>query len=384
MRLLLLILASVGIAPAQTTWVVDALNRPGTNFTDIQPAVDAAASGDVILVRGAGLPPTGARYTAPIIDGKGVSLIGEGATTTWLSGILEVRNLAGDQRVVLRGVHWGWPAALTFSGMGMVLSNNAGPIVFERVVCNGAPTSPSPNVTDCRLVVFSHCDVTVRFLGYITTRSNVMLDDSRFFFAPSDIGGGPLFNLVNSRLWLSNSSVEGCSASVPGHASGPALGGGFSDVWLGAGSRLVGGLNSHGRTAINDGGTFCVRIDPLAQLVGSYVYLPQALIQPVTTLRTDVTGGTLTVHHRCTPSAITLLGAGPLLAAPWPSSEGLLCIDPALAFPWFTAVPTSGQLQWSFSLPPGLPQGLFLGLQGVELRPNATLGVTNLAAFLHW
>ncbi|MGE3175538.1 MAG: hypothetical protein AB7O97_23140, partial [Planctomycetota bacterium] len=67
-------------AAAQTTWTVDRLNRPGTDFLDLQPAVDAAASGDVIRIRAAGAPVHGAAsYRAPVIDGKSLTLIGQGS-----------------------------------------------------------------------------------------------------------------------------------------------------------------------------------------------------------------------------------------------------------------------------------------------------------------
>ncbi len=36
------------------TWIVDQNNGPGTNFTDLPPALVAAASGDTILVRPGG------------------------------------------------------------------------------------------------------------------------------------------------------------------------------------------------------------------------------------------------------------------------------------------------------------------------------------------
>src|SRR5262245_60159975 len=54
MRLPYALLSCVVLAAslsAQTTWIVDASNGPGTSFTSIQSAVDAAAAGDVILVR---------------------------------------------------------------------------------------------------------------------------------------------------------------------------------------------------------------------------------------------------------------------------------------------------------------------------------------------
>jgi hypothetical protein len=82
---------------AQTTWIVDASNGPGTNFTEIQPAVDAASAGDVILVR----PGT----YAPISVSKGVAILGQPGFTVSNNAI------PSPIPVVLRGLLLGFQAA---------------------------------------------------------------------------------------------------------------------------------------------------------------------------------------------------------------------------------------------------------------------------------
>ncbi len=65
MRLSFLALGVIaGFAPAQKTWIVDAFNGPGTHFTDLPPAVQAAAPGDHVVVR---TSAPGGTYTAPMI-----------------------------------------------------------------------------------------------------------------------------------------------------------------------------------------------------------------------------------------------------------------------------------------------------------------------------
>src|SRR5262245_55219050 len=67
-------IASLALAAsiaAQQTWIVDAQNRPGTNFTDIQPAVNVAAPGDVIRVRNA------TQAYGPVTIGRGIALLGD-------------------------------------------------------------------------------------------------------------------------------------------------------------------------------------------------------------------------------------------------------------------------------------------------------------------
>ena len=74
MRLSPVLLAAFALAaalPAQRTWIVDPYNLPGTHFTTIQAAVDAAATGDIVLVRDRQYPQ-GFRAT-----GKGLTILGD-------------------------------------------------------------------------------------------------------------------------------------------------------------------------------------------------------------------------------------------------------------------------------------------------------------------
>ena len=59
----------LALLPQTSLWIVDDNGGPGTDFTTLQAAVDAAADGDVILVHAG-------EYLSATIDGKGLSLIG--------------------------------------------------------------------------------------------------------------------------------------------------------------------------------------------------------------------------------------------------------------------------------------------------------------------
>jgi hypothetical protein len=96
--------------------VVDAAGGP---FTDIQPAIDAAADGDTILVR------PGA-YATFQIQAKGLRVIGDPAFQA--GGGIVVRDLAPGQSVVLHGV--GTTAAP--SGIGLALVDNQGPVWVQN------------------------------------------------------------------------------------------------------------------------------------------------------------------------------------------------------------------------------------------------------------
>ena len=62
----------------QTIWIVDAANGPGTNFTQLPPAVAAAQSGDTILVRPGNYRPFD-------VTGKALTILGAGASSTVLN-----------------------------------------------------------------------------------------------------------------------------------------------------------------------------------------------------------------------------------------------------------------------------------------------------------
>src|SRR5687768_586086 len=83
---------------AQRTWIVDAANGPGTDFTDVPLAVQAASHGDTLIVRSG-------NYTTATTN-KGISLIGEaGASFTLSQQVLPfvVRFLPAGRTFVLKG-----------------------------------------------------------------------------------------------------------------------------------------------------------------------------------------------------------------------------------------------------------------------------------------
>jgi len=116
----LLLMASA--APAQT-FIVDAANGPGTNFTSIAAAVAAVPDGATLIVR----PGT---YSSFAIVGKGLTILGD---TGVQAGGATVRLTQPQQAVVLRG--------LIFDGHGalgqyevVIVDGCSGPVLIED--CN--------------------------------------------------------------------------------------------------------------------------------------------------------------------------------------------------------------------------------------------------------
>jgi hypothetical protein len=78
-------------------WIVSRSGCPLVHFAEIQPAVDAAADGDVILVR------PGAGYAAFTVDAKSIAVCFEGIGGGFVAGSVTVRNLRANQSVLLHG-----------------------------------------------------------------------------------------------------------------------------------------------------------------------------------------------------------------------------------------------------------------------------------------
>ena len=69
----------------------------GGDFLDLQPAIDAAADGDILLVKAGNL------YTSALIDGKGLTIVAEDGDFV-LADWFEVRNLPARRTVMLAGM----------------------------------------------------------------------------------------------------------------------------------------------------------------------------------------------------------------------------------------------------------------------------------------
>lgn len=89
----------------QTIWIVDAANGPGTNFTNLPPAVSAAVSGDTIVVRAGNYAPFD-------VTGKALTILGSGASVT-------VLNLPTFTGLYQQAKIFGVPSGTTFYVSGI-------------------------------------------------------------------------------------------------------------------------------------------------------------------------------------------------------------------------------------------------------------------------
>lgn len=94
---------------------------------DLQAAVDAAQSGDTLLIY-PGVYPSGA-----VIDGKSLTLAAEGSVPPLLLHGVQVANLAASGQVVLSGLQvQGEPWTGAGSGNALSVSNSAGAVRVDR------------------------------------------------------------------------------------------------------------------------------------------------------------------------------------------------------------------------------------------------------------
>jgi hypothetical protein len=203
----LLALALVAPVAAQQVWVVDDNGGLEVQFTDIQPAIDAATSGDTILVRGG-------TYAAFVMDGKGLNLVqdGPGATRS-LGGV--IRNVDSDA-VVIQGID------LDVGPGGLAIEDVSAPVWIENCVVSGAPAAVSVAggaavlVVDCDLQGFAGAaglDIVNGAVGRVSVyRTIIAAGATPSDFSGSGTPGAPGIALNGGRLVISGSFVSGGKA----------------------------------------------------------------------------------------------------------------------------------------------------------------------------
>jgi hypothetical protein len=150
MRLVLLLTLVTSLpATAQSVFVVDATGAG--DFTALQPAIDAAANGDVILVRTS--LAVGAAVTT--IDGKGLTVIGDAVAHPDVAA-LSVINLPAGATVTLR--HLASISPLNHF-QAIEARDSLGTVVLEDVMARGQ--SAGPFILSAAGLRTVHCDAVV-------------------------------------------------------------------------------------------------------------------------------------------------------------------------------------------------------------------------------
>jgi hypothetical protein len=130
------LLAALASFASATTWIVDASNGPGTNFTTISAAIAAAIPGDVIVVRPG-------HYPEFLTINKGITIVGWHATsypmglppspvTHSIDGGVLVTGIPAGARCLLSGLIVTRPS--TGGGYSVGIVSSPGVVVIDRIV----------------------------------------------------------------------------------------------------------------------------------------------------------------------------------------------------------------------------------------------------------
>lgn len=379
--------------PAQgRTWIVDASNGPGTDFTDLPPALNAAADGDRILVR------SGA-YVATTTS-KALTILGQ-VGASFSTGSFEIAGLPAGRDFVLAGFF-----TSSIVKPQVRVRDCAGRVLLDRVRLQPFPGQitfgPAIQVDNSALVTIEQCEATAHpaLRATNSTVHAIATDltggDAQLVFtlSPSfpaaDVSGGRL-DLTGCRLTGGNGFTgSGIQIAPPS----PGL------VTSGTIARI--GATTFGLVAA---GTGTVLGAPALRGTGGSLRLdPTITLTPYRT--TTAIEGTIAVQTIRLP-AIQVLGAPPggtvrgELAAragdlaavftgppgdllPLPGLGGDLGINPAILLHVFSAgVGPTGKITWTVPVPndPSLRGSIWVWH---SLSGNLTqgFGISNRASYV--
>lgn len=389
------------VAPlaAQQTWVVDRSGGPGVHFTDLPPAVAAAAPGDTIRLVPQPCSPYPGDYTAPVIS-KGVRIVA-GSLSVNLSGPLVFRNVPVHERVVIQGLRLS-PYGNTLIS-GVQVENCQGPVQLERVELRDqyswVPTML--RLVDCPDVTLSDCRFMLEANSAEITRCTAQIVRSGF-----SCGGKQLHPLDTRRsprlpaITITNSDVTLLATQVFGQngtaASGPscmfppvstvtAMAANGSTIRVGPGSWIDGGYYSDYGNACGGQVSYC----QLASIAGSgnVVYLhpgvhvncpPPFAAEVMRPVATGPVRFGVQADANVQSGSGTLVGlvAGFTMHPPLPTVFGNWSLDLAsMLTVGIGLADETGVAHFRFTV--DLPRGTLIGLQAGILLPNGRV-VTSL------
>lgn len=361
---LVAVLLSTGALTAQTTWVVDALNRPGTHFLDVPPAVAQASPGDTIVVRY--VDPLTHPYTAPTIQ-KRLVLLGQGGRPGFL-GDLTIQNLPLGQHVALRDFELAPFAAATQPSQGnchLHIRSNLGTVHLTSVTRGALAQSPAAAnlwvVDGCTLVEFESCSFRqVGTTGTCRVQNTGSVTIAGSSLQSTTAATAPLLTLVNTEVCVADTPVLGSAT-----ATAPVIDLCNTTLRLAGSSTTVLSPGTGGGVFGSCSGTVSV---------GSGAFLGQASGVSVSLLPVPALGGLITAAQvlRVTlygeSLGIGLLAVGPPLPVSAPLFSGSLWLDPfqsgSIAL---VSLDFSGRGVWQVPLGTTLPTGDTAWLQAVVI-----------------
>ncbi|MCA8949848.1 MAG: hypothetical protein KDE27_10125 [Planctomycetes bacterium] len=235
---------------AAQTFIVDANNGPGTDFTQIGAAVTAVPDGAVLEIRAG-------TYAPFQIDGKSMSLLAApGAvveTSFFQSTAVDIVNIASHQWVHVRAL--GGTSAFGFARIGV--RDSAGPVVLDALTIVPSGTSFGGAllaVTNCDHVLLHGSQLGARSLvdsPVAIFGSNVVIDDCHLLTT------GPGIRQGGGRVQVNHSTIESNTATASLGSALLFLAGG--EMVLHGDTTLIGGTTNPAPAAV---GTGTIVLDP--------------------------------------------------------------------------------------------------------------------------
>jgi hypothetical protein len=146
--LLFAVIGSSAALPAQTTWIVNASGGPGVHFSDLAPAVAAAADGDTIVCQ----HPTFGDSLNGFTTNKELTIVGDanGVPLTTLVVPIQIVGLPAGKRFRMAGFQ-----AIIDGELRIGVQNCAGEVTFDNLQARqpdfGFPTTPAIDIAQQRV-----------------------------------------------------------------------------------------------------------------------------------------------------------------------------------------------------------------------------------------
>ena len=208
---------------------------PGGTFSAIQPAVDAAADGDTILVHAG-------TYAAFRVDQKSLAIAVDPVGASVTTGNITVANLAAGQRCLLSGFH-----VSTAIGPALNAHDNMGSLRCEGITNAFLSTNTTPgdaaSIRQCADVALTRCTLTGSaghpiFNTFVNPGQGLTIVGSNVAVYDCSVQGGDGSD--------GHIGDEGLPVSPSGVARGCSIDGG--QIFC-SGTSIVGGLGGHGASA---------------------------------------------------------------------------------------------------------------------------------------
>lgn len=401
-QIILSICAALAPLGAQQIWKVNCHGGPGVHFTDLPPAVAAAAPGDEIRLFNTGVPCSGgSSYTATIIN-KPLRIVGfnsSGGVANTPSavnvvGLLLIMGIASGEQVVISNV------SASTAGLpgGIVALNCPGQVLLEDVsfIASGYPDAYW-RFEGCADVVIRGGEIRLGGSPLRFINSNALISWCSAYHTPPSGIAPPLFSykqtaegirMTNSTVTLVGSLIRGSNRYSYNPwlswLERPAVYIESGTLRLGPSAALLGGSGGNPSPTysylIEDPATGTVEEDSRAS-VNRYPVAGVNCCAPVPKEMHSV-------HHRwlVAGESYEIYAYGPSggFAAmmlgdwnPYPTSTpwGLLAIEPASA-QILDIVPLTaadGLYQWNGSVPATMAVAHAFAFQALMLSPNGEL-----------